>query len=195
MFGDGKSFAEMKGFNADLITYAVVGPDTFSIKDELKAAGFKFTQPMGWHSPKKLAVPEGYSLYPLKFNECFDEDYMPIDKVKWKLKRIGKGEPAEEEPKYPDSRFVGEIGERLRNLPAHLISTKQCKPSMYGTSTCCVFESGGNIFQWFTTSSAFEDYEINDSILLTGTVKDHSDKYYGGSEVTTLSRCILKPIE
>lgn len=195
MFGDKASYAKMKGFNADLITYAVVGPDTYSIKDELKKAGFKFAQPMGWHSDTQLKVPDGYTLVPLKFDDCYDEDFEPIDKIKWKLKRIGRGESAEETPKYPNSHYVGEIGERLRNIPARLLSTRQCSPSMYGVSTCCLFESGENIFQWFTTSSAFEAFEINDTVLLTGTVKDHSDKYYGGSAITTLSRCLLKPIE
>lgn len=186
---------KVNGFNEDMITYVVIGPNTYSIKDDLKAAGFKFAQPMGWHSDKPLTVPEGYSVIPLTYNECYNENGEPIEKLKWKLKRLGRGETAEEEPKYPNSHYVGDIGERLRNLPAKLISTKECKPSMYGVSTCCLFESGGNIFQWFTTSYAFENFEINDTLSLTGTVKDHSDKYYGGSAVTTLSRCILKPIE
>ena len=195
MFGNKEQFAKMKGFNSDYITYAVIGPDTYSIKDTLKATGFKFTQPMGWHSDKPLEVPEGYSLYQLKFDQCFNEDFEPIDKIKWMLKKLGKGEPIDESPKFPESHFVGEVGERLRNIPARLISTRECKPTLYGVSTCCLFESGGNVFQWFTTSSAYMDYEINDNLLLSGTIKDHSDEYYGGSAITTLTRCLLKPIE
>lgn len=189
---DKVTFAKKQYFNGDWETYLVTGGNTFDIKDQLKAAGFKFTKELNWHSPDKLEVPEGYELTKVTFDQCFDEDFNVRAEVRTLIKPKKDSVPADPalEP-YKDSEFIGEVGERLRNLTVTFISKKMVE-TPFGMNYRIVFEYSGNLILWFTSSASIDNFEIGDSINFAGTVKAH--KTYGDINQTVITRGYLKPI-
>ena len=85
------------------------------------------------------------------------------------------------------SKYVGEVGERLRNMDATFVSAKFFEGN-WGGSFVYTFKVDENIFTWFTQK--YLDYEPKDKINLTVTVKAHTE--YNGILQTQLSRCIIK---
>ena len=54
------------GFNEEGTTYVVMG-DSYSIKDKLKAAGFKYDPDLKWHAP----TPADFQTFEIKFDEIY----------------------------------------------------------------------------------------------------------------------------
>ena len=60
----------------------------------------------------------------------------------------------------------------------------------WGGSFVYIFKVDGNIFTWFSQAMIDETIKPEDNIVLTGTVKNHTE--YNGILQTQLSRCIVK---
>lgn len=102
------------------------------------------------------------------------------------------------------STYVGTVGQKI-SAEVKLINTyeyKDYKFSYYGTThyIYTMQDSEGNVFVWKTTSFMSVDdgewgYMIkkDDTILIKGTVKDHSE--YNGTKQTVLNRCKYSLIE
>ncbi len=83
--------------------------------------------------------------------------------------------------------YAGEIGERLRDLPVE-VKRARWVDSDFGGSTMIVMRSeAGHQLVWW--ASGDRDVEPGDRLLLTGTVKKHSE--YNGASQTTVTRCKL----
>lgn len=87
-----------------------------------------------------------------------------------------------------NSRYIGKIGERLKNITA-TISFISIRETLYGLSTTIKFiDVYGNILVWF--ASGKHEYDINIKVSLTGTVKKHDE--YKGKKQTILNRCKIE---
>lgn len=171
------------GFNAEGVTFAIL-EDSFSIKDELKELGFKYSPLLKWHSPEKkeLSSPKKYTT--LSFDELYIwENHMPYQKEE--AKAIIENKIAEMSP-YKDSLPMGKVGERLKKIPAVFIEKKGFLGN-FGYTYVYSFLVEGNLLTWFSQSTI--SAKPNSKILLSGTIKSHST--YGGINSTILSRCII----
>lgn len=171
---------ERNGFNEYGTTYIVYG-NTYPFKEELKARGYKFSKELKWHGPAAVDVPE----------DCY------IDEVRWsdiyRWNEVTLCEEFTDEgfeflenlfASHSDGEYVGEVGERLRNIEVVFNGSSQFD-GYYGTTNVYRFTHNGAQLVWFTQTE--KDFEENEHYLLTGTVKDH--KIYRNTKTTYLSRC------
>ena len=182
-----EAWFQKNGFNEDGITYVVTG-DSYSIKEELKEAGFKFEPTLKWHGP----APAGFDTFELKFDDVFTwndtyatanfiEDPWSVLEAKKKLAEIS----------LADGDFIGEVKERLRNLTLSLVSRYKSE-NYYGVSECLNFKDDDNHnFCWWT--GTLPKIEVGEKVIVTGTVKEHST--YNGKKITVLTRCKIEKKE
>ena len=167
-------------FSEDGFTYIITG-DSYSIKDELKAAGFKFSPVLKWHR----ASAEGYEDKVIKI---FVDDVISFSA--W-----GKGVFNIDAQEYVDnklreamppssSEWVGNPKEKLVNIECTIKSIIGFD-TQYGHSNLFTFDYNGNILTWFTAT--YQPYSVGDVILLTGTIKEHTE--YKNVKQTQLTRC------
>lgn len=181
---------EKNGFSAEGLTYCVFGEDTYSIKEWLKEQGCKFHPYLKWHCDRPLDLPAGYGMISFSFDEIcvWDEDAGQawyLEKSKEVIERRIK------EAEGPSlSEYVGEIGERLRNLTAIFKSTRGFS-GKYGWTNIHTFQIGEDVLVWFTTKDL--DLERGQIVDLTGTIKKHEE--FREVKTTQLSRCIIKAVE
>ncbi len=84
-----------------------------------------------------------------------------------------------------NSDFVGQIGERLRDLQVKVLSTRDIE-SDYGLSVLYTFQdTDGNLFKTFYSGSSWSA-DVDDCLMITGTVKKHED--FRGTKSTMLNR-------
>ena len=180
---------EANGFSEYGVTYLVLG-NSYPIKDELKEAGFKFSTLLRWHCGNcDFELPENCHYKELQYEDIFiwsEEDNVTFMKE-------GAREKIEEifNPKVEyHSDYVGEIGERLRNVKVS-IRTIGGFDSAYGYKWVYTFEDeSGNLFTWFTTVQ--QAVSCDDVFSLTGTIKAHVE--YKGARTTQLTRCKLETV-
>lgn len=180
---------EANGFSEYGVTYLVLG-NSYPIKDKLKEAGFKFSTLLRWHCGNcDFELPESCHYKELRYEDIFiwsEEDNVTFMKE-------GAREKIEEifNPKVEyHSDYVGEIGERLRNIKVS-IRTIGGFDSAYGYKWVYTFEDeNGNLFTWFTTVQ--QAVSCDDVVSLTGTIKAHVE--YKGARTTQLTRCKLEAI-
>ena len=191
-----KEWMEREGFNAEGITYLVLG-NTYEIKDELKAHGAKFNYMLGWHMPNA----EGYDAVPVQMEKItqhlwngrldYISNYSEIRELVSKLK-----DEAEQLPKVkngePVSEYVGKVGERLE-FEADLVGEFTFETPGYmswETELMHIYKfktAEGNIVVWKTTSYIKEYFEDDvKHFTFKGTVKEHSE--YKGEKQTVLNR-------
>lgn len=177
--------------------YMVTGCNTFEIKDELKELGAKYFSGLGWFFNKESLpedIKERFSpdlfVYPIKVNDTFEAngDYINgiLDKIQGEIKQIISDRNRE---KYGESEWVGEPGDRLRNMKGQFVSARFFE-GQWGGSFIYTFRVDSNVFIWFSQSVIDKTIEPNDEIILSGTVKQHTE--YNGILQTQLSRCIVK---
>lgn len=147
----------------------------------------------------------------LSAEEIGDNDYlMNCHKVAkhsmlpWKLFGVGvsmisaynrflKGEAEKaKRASEPESNFVGELKERLKDIPVTLVYSRDIFTD-FGESVLYIWKDAqGNKFKTFYSGSkwSMEDKETG---ILTGTVKKHEN--YKGEKSTMLTRCVVKDIK
>ena len=178
---------ETNGFNPEGITYVVTG-ETYSIKDQLKNAGFKYDNVLKWHR---------------SYSEVYEDRCVPIstDEI-IEFSAWGKGYYKEGAKEYiekkiagdqPESTsvWVGEIGTKY-NAGLVTLSRKSHYNNRYGLSCIYTFvDQNDNELVWFTQKEL--PFEIGDQLYLEGTVKSHNE--YKGVMSTVLTRCRTKGAE
>ena len=180
---------EKHGFSIEGVTFCVAGDNTYSIKDYLKENGFKFDPTLKWHGPREIELPEGYSFIELAFETICEwseehKEAFYFEKTKAIVDKAFKDAVG---PSL--SEFVGEIGERLRDITAIYKSTRGFV-GRYGWTNIHTFQVGEDVLVWFTAVEL--DLEVGQAVDLTGTVKKHEE--FRGVKTTQLSRCIVRGI-
>jgi hypothetical protein len=178
---------EANGFSDFGVTYLVLG-NSYPIKEDLKENGFKYSPLLRWHGDNDdLDLPADCSYYELRYEDIFTWDeasqttFMK-EGVRDKLELIFNP------PIESNSQFVGEIGERLRDIPMRVCNIGGFD-SAYGYKWVYTFEDiDGNVYSWFTTSQ--QAICIGMTYIVTGTIKAHVE--YKKVFTTQLSRCVIK---
>jgi len=178
-----QKWLSLNGFNEDGETYLIFG-NTYPIKDQLKAAGCKFSQELKWHGPAAVDVPEDCYVERVHYSHIYE--WNPDTCEMTKLEE-GAEFLSEIFSKNSEGKFVGEIGERLRNITVTFDGVKAFE-GQYGASNVYRFTYEGAQLRWFT--SCEKDLQEGETYQLTGTVKTH--KVFGNEKMTYLSRCIIK---
>lgn len=175
---------EKNGFGADGLTWCIFGEDTYSIKEQLKELGCKFSPLLKWHSPQPLDLPVGYGMFSISFDEIGQWDIIN-EAVCYFEKSQELIERKFREAEGPSlSEYVGTPGERLRNVTAIYKSTRGFS-GKFGWTNIHTFQIGENVLVWFTSVDL--DFEKGQAVDLTGTIKKHEE--FRGVKTTQLSRC------
>ena len=182
--------------------FIVAGTNTYHIKDDLKAAGARYYDGIGWFFNEQT-VPKGYIantpafLYPIAFDDlfqwnCFSKKAFykenALNQLQADIKAVTNAKNAAENK----SEFYGTIGERIRKERATFVSQRYFEND-WGGKFIYTFKIGDNVFTWFTQSTLADEIQPGDEVELSGTVKDH--KEYNGVNQTVLSRCIVKEVK
>ena len=186
-----QEFFERYGFNKDGKTYVVLG-DSFSIKDELKEAGAKYDNDLGWHFPEK---PEKYDCVEIDVDDVYFKDYRNMyvwnhwlskSEEKWseKIKKANE----ELNRSNSTSEYLAEVGEKV-NLKVKLIGTYMYEThfTYYGELNYIYTfkDEKGNVIVWKTSKEL--EVEEGAEVTLKGTVKTLDE--YKGVKQTVLTRC------
>ena len=180
--------------------FIVAGCNSFEIKDQLKAQGAKFYSGLGWFFgtetvPNEEPLVEGEFLFHCTVDDMFYWNEVgggpyynegALDEMQADIKEIIA---KKNKDKFGASQHVGEVGDRLRGMKGIFLSAKYFE-SNWGGSFIYTFKVDDNIFTWFSQSVINPEIKPNDEIILTGTVKSHTE--YNGVLQTQLSRCIVK---
>lgn len=171
---------ECNGFNSEGNTFLIYG-NTYPIKDELKAKGYKFSKELKWHGPAAVEVPEDCFISEVKWSDIFvwDKNGCVADFKENAFDFLDGVFTS-----HSDGEYVGEIGERLRKIEVVFIGSSSFD-GYYGITNVYRFSYEGAQLVWFTQTE--KDFEENGRYLLSGTVKDH--KVYRNVKTTYLSRC------
>ena len=179
----------VNGFSEYGVTYLILG-NSYPIKDNLKEAGFKFSPLLRWHGPEaNYVLPENCNYYELRYEDLFTWD----EESKVTFMKEGAREKIDlifNPPVESNSQFVGEIGERLRDIPMRVRNIGGFD-SAYGYKWVYTFEDEDeNVYSWFTTSQ--QAISVGMNCIVTGTIKAHVE--YKKVFTTQLTRCIIKEI-
>ena len=174
-----ENFYKWYNFNNDGDTYVAVG-DTYSIKDELKKSGAKFSRELGWSFKED---PVKFKTIKIHIDSVAHKSDRGIyhfnDDVEDFMKKI-----QEQFIEPTNSEWVGEIGEKLITWVI-LKDTHQFQGT-FGLTTIYTFkDEDDNSIIWMTTKNV--PIEIGDHCELKGTVKAHN--IFRGDKQTLLSRC------
>lgn len=176
---------QKNGFNDKNTTFIFLIGNTYDIKDELKAAGYKFNRELGWHGAAPYEK-DGYVQAEVSFDDVYE--FLPFA---WVPDFIGedmiKDMKEEAVVQNSSSQYMGEIKERLRNMDVILENKLPCK-GIYADWIYKFRTEDGNLCCWFTSKDM--NYDLGAKLSLTGTVTKH-DNYNGECE-TFLNRCIVK---
>ena len=181
---------ERNGYNADGSTLCIVGQDTYAIKEHLKEAGCKYCPILKWHYSDKdkemveKYLDESFKTIKVHYNEIMEWD---ADTRTMLYKENAK----EVIDKYTKtalgpslSKYMGKIGERLRNLTVVYKSVRGFSGA-YGWTNIYTFEHNNNVLVWFTEKDL--DCEPGATLDLTGTVIKHEE--FRSVETTKINRC------
>ena len=180
------------GFGENEKVYLVYGDDTFAIKDKLKELGARFDPTLKWFFPKEVALPEGYKLCEMSFDELYN--YNPQTKwaeFKEDAKAIVTRRMIELKGPSTSEYYPGVEKERVRNITAKVKSIRGFEGA-YGYTSVYTFTSENYVFVWMS-SKCNVDFAVGDTVDLTGTIKKFDE--YMGVKNTYLTRCIVKPIK
>ena len=175
-----KLWLKKEGFNEAGVTYIVMG-DTYSIKDELKEAGFRFNPTLLWHAAE---IPAGYEDKVVGVNcknlaefSAWGQGYY-FQGVAQKIKDY-----VQPTKPLPASEWLD--GDKFSNLAVTLVK-KGGFNGRYGWSNVFTFQTEkDNILVWFTTTS-HDDVNVGDKLTISGNIKERSE--YKGVKNTVVSR-------
>ena len=176
-----EKWLEINKFNAEGDTYIITG-ETYSIKDELKEAGFRYDPTLLWHGPD----PAGYENRCVKMNvtELFEFDENGNPNMLPTAKDIVRGK-ANIPELNATSEWVGQPGDRIKDEEVVLVK-KASFTGRYGLTNIYTFEdNNGNLYTWFTAT--FLNKAVNDKFKIKGTIKKHDE--FRGVKTTVLTRC------
>jgi len=175
---------EEYGFSAEGKTYVISG-DSYSIKDELKARGFKFDYTLKWH---RSYPDDEYA------DRTVEIDLNDIAEIN----AYGKGHYKDGAAKFVNEKIAGpqaetEFGEdiesKLLNKEVTFLS-KFGFSNRFGWTNVYKFQCGKVIYMWMTSITLTESLHTGDKVFLSGIVKSHT--IYKGEHQTNLKRCKIK---
>lgn len=179
---------EKNNFSADGYTYIITG-DSYSIKDELKAGGWRFDPVIKWHK----ADPAGYEDRVIKIyvEDCFEGSAWGDYHYKTGSKDYIDNLLAAAQPKST-SEWIGAVGDKLKDVKVQL-TRKYSFDGKYGVTTVYNFVTeDGNNLTWF--SSTYQPYDIGEWMKIKyTTIKDHNE--YKGVKSTVITRTKLVNID
>ena len=185
-----KTEKEKFGFASFGFIWGLKG-NTYPVKDELKAMGFRFSKTFLWtliseEEPQNL--PDGITAFKIEW-----------DKITYTSPTTGEERfvSDNEIAEYLDTlrcesddttSFEGEIGERIERT-VKVLSVKEIH-SNYGTSFLHQFETeDGNLLTWFTQSLK-QNFEEGEECIIRATVKEH--KTFRGKKQTVVNRVLRR---
>jgi hypothetical protein len=180
-----RKFFEKAGFNADGKTYIVLG-NTYAIKDELKAAGAKWSDNIGWHFAEQNS---NYESFELDISDIAEKSNIGV----WQMLpfadvyAIVKDMKDAHAPKTA-SEYVGNIGDKIAATVTFMgVHTYTTHFTYYGeTNYIYTFaDENGNTLVWKT--SKFQELNDGEKYTVKGTIKEHNE--YKGDKQTALTRC------
>lgn len=173
------------GWSQDGVTYVVTG-DSYSIKDELKQAGFRYDGTLRWH---KAEFDERYAdrLIEVKFDEICTMSAWGKGSYNPDAQKIVEEKIAATQPEST-SEWIGEVGDKVKDIKVQLIR-KYSMDGRYGLTTLYSFQDeSGNILNWWTTS--YKEIEVGQwTTIKTATIKKLDE--YKDVKQTTLTRVRL----
>lgn len=190
------------GFSPDGITFLFLG-DTYSRKEEIKAAGGKFDCILGWHIDHQV---DGFQFLQISFAEVADfnawgrisfKDNLTqrdIDSRKHEaLKRLNNEKPSE---------YIGAVGDKITAKVTFIrhgsIEVKGDLAYFHHYINVYTFkDESGNLIVWKTSAALEyladgEYHHINEgtAVQISGTIKELSE--YRGDKQTVLTRCKVR---
>ncbi len=183
-----RAYFEKNGFDTDGKTYIVLG-NTYDMKDQLKAAGAKFNDALGWHFASK---PDGFDTVEVSISEVGEQNdigawnMLPYIEVYTIIK-----EKKEALAPKSESQYIGTVGDVIV-VTAKLVGIHQYEThfSYYGeTNYIYKFtDENGNIIVWKTSS--FQQITEGETYEIKGKIKEHNE--YKGEKQTVLARCKIQ---
>lgn len=180
-----KEFFIKNGFDENGNIFIVIG-DTFAIKDNLKAAGAKYSDMFGWSFATEN---NGFNCVCVNISEI---GYLSDLQI-WQLESFDfvydyiKNKRNTEAPKT-NSNYIGVIGENVKvKVTLKRISTFETHFTYYGETNYIYsfVDENGNTLVWKTSS--FKEIAEGESYTIQGKIKEHSE--YKGDKQTILTRC------
>ena len=173
---------EKNGFDEDENTYIIFG-DSYSIKDELKDAGWRFSHQFLWHKPD----PAGYEDRVIKLNlsevgtwTAYGAFVFNENAAGWIQQKLNNA--------LPPSKSEWLEGEKVEDLTVTFISKREFD-GYYGLTNILTFETEeGNVLTWYTSTN--QNLEKGESYFISGKIKDR--KEYKGVKTTILTRCKIQ---
>ena len=167
------------GFNG-MKAYVVLG-DTYSIKDELKEHGAKYSPELKWVCPTEPTWLSGYDY--AEINLC---DIFKYDDYGWLVVKDDASNIIEAlQPKTGE--YVGTVGSKIK-VTVTVTNVFENALYLYGHSRYTykhiMKSDDGNVFVWNTSTAC---YNVGHTMTLVGTVKAHEE--YRGVRQTILTRC------
>lgn len=170
------------GFNEDGFMWIVLG-DTYSIKEELKAAGAKFDRVFLWHLDHE---DNRYPCVKISIEDVAEKNIVDLwilnDYVWEYIEDLRKKNAPKSE-----SEYVGEIGEKFdSDVVLSKIHTYETHFTYYGELNFIYKfkDQNDNTIIWKTSN---KDLEEGETYRIKGTIKEHSE--YDGDKQTVLTRC------
>lgn len=165
-----------KGFVNDRI-HAVGIENSFDLRDDIKAAGGRYNEYVGWYFSE---AHEEFKTVELTAEECLEENaWYGLD---WRgnvIREILKAKlPAD------PSKHIGQVGDKV-DLEAAFVRTRWYD-TKFGTTWVHVFkDEAGNVLVWKTSRSV--DLDPGDKVRIKGAIKELDE--YDGVKQTILTRC------
>lgn len=183
-----KKLFEQWGFSTDGKAFIVLG-DTFNIKDELKAAGAKFSDSLGWYFAEKN---DNFVGFEISISDVAEKNDLGVWQMfrSYEVFELIKEMKDARAPKTA-SEYVGAIGDKLTTTATLAsVHTYETHFTYYGETNYIYkfVDEKGNSIVWKT--STFQEIEEGKAYEITGKIKEHNE--YKGDKQTVLTRCKIK---
>lgn len=178
-----KEWLEKEEFNEDKKTYIVCG-NTYSIKEELKNAGFKYSPILKWHR----RTPGEYECIEVNADEIFSFSAWGTGYYNDNAQQIIEDKLKSSNPPSL-SEWIGQPKDKIE-IPVTVKSVIGYN-SKFGYSKIYSFiYNNYDIITWFTSSNP--NISIGDNVIMSATIKEHNE--YKGEKQTVITRPKFKPI-
>lgn len=173
-------------FTPDGVTTVYVGSNSFDVKDQLKAEGWKYSQLLGWHIAE--GDVEKYGAENLAevsvsdvaaFNLYGEGCWLSTAKNFVDQIRNSRKQPSK-------SEWVGLEKDKIKNVPVVVKSIRGCE-TRFGWTNIITFLNKESVIVWFTSTDI--KYAVGESCYLSATVKEH--KEYRDEKQTVVKNCKL----
>lgn len=180
---------EDHGFSAEGRTFVVTG-ESYSIKDELKAVGFRYDPVLKWHKAEPV---EEYAsrLVEVQFDQVCDMAPWGEGHFKAEASAFISKLTQQEEEINTISQWIGLPGDIVKDRVVQLIK-KRSYNGRYGMSNVITFQDKDkNLFTWFTSTNPA--FVVGDELkIVSARIKDHNE--YRGERSTVITRPKLEPL-